>query len=261
MHELVKIPSVTKEDRMATRLITTYTQLTIVKSGQVERELAVFGDPFGLGVLVRGVIDQLQYSPTSGELILTDNKTRRSKSMPREEQKRGTSIQLMLYKYLLDHMCLGTTQSAVLYNHLRLDPDVRLTEGPMDYIRSCGISGLFSELSPTDCNEKLKFGTLVDRVLQLIVGLGLPLVSSLMVQYEHQESGEILGIDTVEYDEQWMKTEVLRSIEFWDGVRPSRGADIEDSVWKCGSCQFRDICKWRLKRELEASPAAKLQSP
>lgn len=260
VHDIVKVEAETKEDRAAIQLINTYTQLQIIKSGRIEREVAVFCDPFGLGILVRGVIDQLQYSFESGELILSDTKTRRSKTMPSFEQKKGTSLQLMLYKYMLDCMCLGMTKSELLYKHLLLDKDASLTQGPIDYLHSCGLSSLFDGLANSSGAESpgLKFGKLVDCILECIAGLGLPLVGPLIVQYEHQGSGETLGVDTVEYDEQWMRSEVEQSIEFWNGTRNSHGVDIEDSAWKCRTCQFRDICVWRLKKQLENSPAAKL---
>ena len=250
---------------MAVQLVNTYTQLAIIKTGKVERELFVFGDPFNQGILVRGLIDQLQYTPDSDELILTDNKTRKSKSLPGTEQKRGTRLQLMLYKYMLDHMCLGITNAELLCKHLHLERDAELTKGPLDYIRNCGLSSLFSStggvsLSGVGSNPmsaRLKFGVVADCILQHIAGLSLPMVGSLMVQYEHQASGETLGVDQVEYDENWAKAEVEKSIEFWSGERPAHGVDIEDT-WKCESCQFKDICVWRLKQKLEASPAAKL---
>ena len=265
VHEIVKVASVTKEDRTAVQLVSTYVQLAAIKAGGLEREFSVFGDPFDLGVLVRGVIDQLQYSPESGELVLLDNKTRRLKSMPSPQQKRGTSLQLMLYKYLLDRMCLGFAKSDLLYKHLHLDQDTVLTKAPLEFIQQCGLSSLFSNVSsspspsksPSGALTRLKFGAVADCILSLIANLGLPLVSSLMVQYEHQASGETLGVDTVEYDEQWMRAEVEKSLEFWAGEREAHGVDIEEA-WKCDSCQFKDICVWRLKRELENSPAAKL---
>lgn len=260
MHEIVKVESVTKEDRMAIQLINTYTQLAAIKAGTVEREVFVFGDPFNQGVLVRGVIDQLQFSPGNNELVLTDNKTRRTRSMPGPEQRRGTSLQLMLYKYLLDYMCLGITKSTLLYEHLQLNQDASLSRGPMDYIRDCGLGSLFCDTSNGGTGPELaqlKFGTVANCIMTRIAGLSLPLVDALIVQYEHQESEDVLGVDTVEYDEQWMKAQVENSLEFWGGERAARGADIEDA-WKCSSCQFRDICVWRLKQELENSPAAKL---
>ena len=272
--------TVTKEDRAAVQLINTYNQLSVIKTGSLEREVSVFGDPFDSGVLVRGIIDQLQYCPEANELILTDNKTRRTKSLPSSEQKKGTSFQLMMYKYLLDNMCLGITKADLLYKHLKLDRDSYLTQGTLDHIVSCGLSALFgdelsspqqridgggSEQEELDNSQKgvsrrLRFGRVVDTVLGLIAGLGLPLVGQLTVHYEHQESGESLGVDSVDYDESWMQAELHKRLEFWEGSRPAEGVDIE-SAWKCCSCQFKDICTWRLKKQLETSPAAKISSP
>lgn len=260
MHEIVKVDSVTKEDRMAVQLINTYAQLATIKAGKVEREIFVFGDPFNQGILVRGVIDQLQFDPGNNELILTDDKTRRTKSMPGAEQRRGTSLQLMLYKYLLDFMCLGITKSTLLYEHLHLNQDTSLSRGPLDYIRDCGLGSLFCDSSNSGSGPELtqlKFGTVANCIMTRIAGLGLPLVGALIVQYEHQDTEEVLGVNAVEYDEQWMKAQVENSLEFWGGKRAAHGVDIEDG-WKCGSCQFRNICVWRLKQELENSPAAKL---
>jgi exonuclease V len=261
VHEIVKVQTVTREDRAAVQLVNTYTQLSVVRSGAVEREIHVFGDLFELGVLVRGVIDQLQYSPETGELILTDYKTRRSKSLPSAEQKKGTSLQLMAYKYLLDRMCLGLTKPDLLYNHLNLDREAVLTQGAVDYIQRCGLASLFSGESDSDGIAGLKFGTLADRILQNVAGLGLPLVGPLMVQYEHQKSGETVGVESVDYEERWMRSEVEKALEFWAGVRPALGVDVENSGLKCGGCQFRDICVWRLRKRLETSPVAKLSSP
>ena len=260
MHEIVQVKMVTKEDRVAVQLINTFTQLSAVKSEVIEREIHVFGDPFERGVMVRGVIDQLQYCRENNELILTDNKTRWTKSLPKPGQKKATSLQLMLYKYLLDRMCLGLTTAGLLYHHLKLDRESFLTQEPLDHIRRCGLGGLFSEELGSQQEGGaggLKFGTVAECILLHIAGLGLPLVGSLMVNYEHQGSGETLGVDAVEYDEKWVEAELERSLEFWEGSRPAQGVDIE-AAWKCGSCQFRDVCTWRLERQLEASPAAKL---
>ena len=55
-----------------------------------------------------------------------------------------------------------------------------------------------------------------------------------MVQYEHQATGEVIGVETVEYDERWMRAELDICFSFWLGRRPARGVDIE-ATWKCDS--------------------------
>lgn len=252
MHEKVVIEKITKEDRWAVQLIDSYVQLASIKSGGLEREIAVFGDPFGMGILINGVIDQLQYSPESKELILLDYKTRKSNSLPSFEQKRGHSLQLMLYKCMLDFLLCGATQVSLLSQHAKLVFSTPLTSGPVEYIRQCGLQGLLMG----DKDKPVLFGEVAESIGKLIAGLGLPLVSTLVVQYEHQATGEVIGIETVEYDEHWMKAELDTCFSFWLGRRPARGVDIE-ATWKCDSCQFRDICVWRMQKQLEQSPVAR----
>lgn len=252
VHEKVKIEKITKEDRWAVQLIDSYVQLASIMSGGLEREIAVFGDPFEMGILISGVIDQLQYSPESRELILLEYKTRKSNSLPSLEQKRGHSLQLMLYKCMLDFLLCGATQMSLLSQHANLVFSTPLTSGPIEHIRQCGLQSL---LIGDNSNEVL-FGEVAEGIGKLIAGLGLPLVSTLVVQYEHQATGEVIGIETVEYNEQRMKAELDTCFSFWLGRRPARGVDIEQT-WKCDSCQFRDICVWRMQKQLEQSPVAR----
>ena len=257
----------TREDNQAVQLIDTYTQLSCIKlaageAGGLEREIAVFGDPFGLGVLIRGIIDQLQYSPESRELTLLDYKTRQSKSLPGEAQKKGNALQLMLYKYLLDQLTCGATPMELLSQHANLKFDTVLSTGPVEYIKQHGLWGLLTssnheqdKTSPEDGD--ITFGRVVECVSRLIAGLDLPLVGTLLVQYEFQGTGEVIGVETVEYDEAWMKSQLENCLGFWMGKRQAKGVDIEDS-WKCNFCQFHDVCVWRMRKQLECSPAAKI---
>ena len=256
MHEIIEVENVTKEDRYAVQLINMYTQLATIQAGELEREISVFGDPFDCGVMIRGIIDQLQLSSDSRELVLLDYKTRLSKSLPTEAQRKGTALQLMLYKCLLDRITCGVTGSELLFKHLKLNSSRVLTRGPLGYIHQCGLSSVLSSSGSSSPGDTcVTFGRVANSIMSLVVGLGLPLVTSLVVQYEHQESGEVLGVDHVEYDECWMEREVGRNLKFWEGEEPAEGVEVEEA-WKCNSCQFKDVCVWQLRRKLENSPAA-----
>lgn len=286
MHDIVRVEMQTKEDRVTVQLVNTFTQLSLISGGKTEREIAVFGDLFDSGVLVRGIVDQLQYCKENNELILTDHKTRRTDSFPSPEQKKCTSFQLMLYKYLLDRMILGLSRAELLYRHLNLKSETRLNQGPLKHIQDSGLGGLFSERFTNPGGGEgvvvgggggeeeggggggeeggggrgggLTFGRVAEGILDLIAGLDLPLVSSsLLVHYEYQDSGKTIGIDSIDYDEQWMQEELQKRLEYWDGLRPAHGVDIEET-WKCWSCQFREVCTFRLRGQLEHSPFAKL---
>ena len=254
----MKVKMITREDHWAVSLLSTYAQLAAIKSGELEREITVFGDLFSSGVLIHGIIDQLQYSTETGELTLLDYKTRYQKTMPASEQKRGNALQLMIYKCLLDQLTCGMTSFELLSQHLSLDFSRVLSVGPVAHIQQSGLEHLVCGESgdETGRDKSITFGQVAKAVAKLIVGLDLPLVSSLVLQYEYQSSGEVIGVDSVEYQEEWMREQLEGSLKFWMGKKPAQGVDIEEA-WKCNSCQFKNVCVWKKRQELDRSPAVR----
>ena len=247
-------------------LVDTYNQLATVAAGSLEREINVFGDLFNQGILLKGIIDQVQYSKETRELIILDYKTRRTNTMPSEAQKRGHALQLMLYKCMLDNLTCGITKMNLLAEHLNLNFKRELTEDVLKHISRYGLQGLFSRSEmTTNIDEtnpiaeeggfKVTLGELAGKISELIIGLDLPLVSCLMVQYVYQQTHEEIGMEVVKYDEPWARKVFENSLDFWLGKREPRGVDLEE-LWKCNSCQFKDVCVWRRQKTLEQSPVA-----
>ena len=271
VHEIVRVTTKTLEDRWAVTLLDTYNQLSTVASGSLEREINVFGDLFDRDILLKGIIDQVQYSKETGELTILDFKTRRTNTMPSEEQKRGHALQLMLYKCMLDSLTTGITKMNLLAKHLNLNFKCELTEGVLEHIDRYGLRALFTRSKITaSVGENIQnspiiaegegvfrvtLGDVATKISELIVGLNLPLVSSLMVQYVYQQTHAEIGIEVIEHDERWARKEYENSLDFWLGKREPRGVDLED-LWKCESCQFKDVCVWRRQKMLEQSPVA-----
>ena len=258
----------TYEDRWAVTLLDTYNQLSTVATGSLEREIHIFGDIFNQGILLKGIIDQVQYSKEIGELIILDFKTRRTNTMPSEAQKRGHALQLMLYKCMLDSLTCGITKMNLLAEHLNLNFKRELTEGALEHISRYGMQTLFTQSKTTDKVDgnsstaegvggglRVTLGELAEKISELIVGLNLPLVSSLMVQYVYQQTCKEIGMEVIEYDEAWARKAYENSLDFWLGKREPQGVDLED-LWKCDSCQFKDVCVWRRQKTLEQSPVA-----
>eukprot|EP00731_Ephydatia_muelleri_P004858 Em0002g1034a len=241
VHSRTTLVMETREDEWAMRLFNTYIQLLLVKEGRTEREIPVLGDPFSSGLLLSGVIDQLQYSPKEKLLTLLDFKTRVKKCLPSRAQKAATALQLMLYKSLLDQMTTGFFQVHQLRD-LDLDFNMPLSSGPVDHILNSGLGSLlFRDEGWTT------FGGFAKSVCLLIAGLDLPLVGPMLVHYIHQGSMETIGVEPVEYDEDEMRRHLEHSLAFWKGTRLSQGVEVEEA-WKCKTCQFRDVCVWRLRR-------------
>jgi exonuclease V len=272
VHEIVRVVTVTQEDRWAVTLLDTYNQLSTVAAGSLEREINVFGDLFDRGILLKGIIDQVQFSKETGELTVLDFKTRRTNSMPSEAQKRGHALQLMLYKCMLDSLTSGITKMDLLAKHLNLNFKRELTEGVLEHIGRYGMWALFakSKITAASVGEniqtsplvtegavgfKVTLGEVAAKISELIVGLNLPLVSSLMVEYVYQQTHEEIGVEVIEYDEPWARKAFENSLDFWVGKREPRGVDLEE-LWKCEMCQFKDVCVWRRQKVLEQSPVA-----
>ena len=259
VHDQVNIPTKTREDKWAVRLLNTYRQLSIIKEGKMEREVSVFGD-CGAGILLNGIIDQLQFSLDTQELILTDLKTRRTNSMPMEAQLRGHKLQLMVYKMLLDGLTRGTTKTDMLVTYLRLNFAAQLSMSITDYICELGLQSVFCTSDDED-SLRISFGDLVQTWTKLIRGLDFPPVERLTVHYIYQETDEVIGEEKVEFDAGWAKELLESAIGFWRGKREPSGPDIED-LWKCNSCQYKSVCVWRRQKTLEGSPGVKiLDSP
>lgn len=255
----VKIVTKTKEDQWAIELMNTYIKLALVKEGNIGAEIKVFG-MFSDTVLC-GVVDQIQYCVNEKSLILLELKTRRSESMPGGEQKRSHYLQLMLYKILFDSLCQGKCDYCRIVQKLGLQLTTVLSSECVEYMREKGLLLLGGYLEDSvDINALvITFEDLIDLITNLVKGLQLPVVDTLLLQYVFQGSDSVLGVEQVIYDEEWTKKELQNSLGYWLGERKAVGVDIEDS-WKCQTCQFSEVCIWRKNQILQSSPVKKWPS-
>ena len=256
VHKIVEVRTKTKEDEWIVKLLNTYNQLSIIKTGKMERELSVFGDPFGTGILISGIIDQVECNSESMGLVVTDLKTRRSPTTPTEAQTIGHKFQVMMYKLLLDGLTEGSTDLRLLTEHLHLNLSTQLSAGVRDYILELGLTNLFSTATSY---HMLKFREAINILSALIKGLELLPVSSLVIQYEYQKTHELIGIENVTFDRDWTLRTLEGKVKFWKGEKFPSGPDVED-LWKCNSCQFKSVCVWTKQKELEKSPTSKQHS-
>lgn len=253
VHERVEVITRTREDDWTVKLVNTYNQLSIIQTGKMEREITVFGDPFGTGLLLTGIIDQVEYHREAVELVVMDFKTRRTPTIPGEEQKISHKFQVMMYKLLLDGLTRGSTDVKLLAEHLHLNLSSELSIGVIDYILDLGFTHLFSTSTK---DHILKFGEAIETLSMLIKGLDLPPVNTLAIQYEYQKTRELIGIEKVTFDRDWTRGTLEGEVKFWTGDKLPSGPDIED-LWKCDSCQFKRVCVWTKQKTLEKSPASK----
>ncbi len=72
----------------------------------------------------------------------------------------------------------------------------------------------------------------------------------MLIEYCYQPDQSTIAIDSVAYDEQWLKSQLEHYFSYWTGTRDACGVDIEDA-WKCSRCDFQDVCEWRQKKAEE----------
>ena len=91
VHDLVSIPITSKEDAWAVKFLNILSMIPTLQSEGRIREFPVFAEVEG--VLLVGVIDELHYT-ASGELELTELKTRGNPVLPSDAQKKKDYFQV-----------------------------------------------------------------------------------------------------------------------------------------------------------------------
>ncbi|XP_019856984.1 PREDICTED: exonuclease V-like [Amphimedon queenslandica] len=133
----IQVVAPTREDKWAVDLINTYIKLAQISRGGIGAEIKIYC-AFEDTVLA-GIIDQLQYCKEDHSLILMEHKTRKSNTLPQEEQKRGHYLQLMLYKFILDSFTSGTTNYCNVAKALGLKLSQILGPGPIEHAYNTGL--------------------------------------------------------------------------------------------------------------------------
>lgn len=233
VHDIVPVKTTSIEDSWAIRILNLLTSVQRFLNGDlIAREIPIFGDPFGQGVFVVGIIDELRFDPELYTITMSEFKTRQSKRLPSKPQQNQHRFQLMIYKKLFDDLVKGESSKESLVKYLNLDLDAVFgieVQNQMDShcVTAHNVSGLldvlFSKMQALTC------------------------VNSLSIEYVHQGSSEAIGQHDVVYDEARLRSMYMHFLGFWRGQRDIVGVDIEDA-WKCQKCDFVNFCEWRIKK-------------
>ena len=283
----IKVPAPTREDKWAVDLVNTFIKLKQISRGGIGAEIKIYG--IIEEAVLSGIVDQLQYCPEDRSFVLLELKTRKSNSLPQEEQKRGHCLQLMLYKLLVDSFIGGMTNYCTVAQKLGLKLSQFLSPGPVEYVYNSGVMGrellnmedtglsippthfpasplLNNHLQSSGMRSSPRKGAIVNPSLTLeqlinaitvhVTDLELPQVDTLLLQYIYQVNDQVLGVETVLHDEAWATKELKSSLGYWLGEREASGVDVEES-WKCTSCQFSEACVSRKRQLVVSSPVKK----
>ncbi|XP_067102828.1 exonuclease V [Osmerus mordax] len=244
---VLKVPVITREDKEAVLYLSMLQKIKAIHAGQHVREFPVFGVLEGM--FLSGIVDDLRRSD-SGELALSDLKTRKHNSFPCPSQARGHFLQVGLYKLLFDSMVSGQLDRGriILYLQARwLKLQQALGDRVQEQAKTMGYSAATLE-------------ELLDVLLAVLASSNIQEVNKLHVEYHHQSTGSHIGTSKVEFQETQLKTELRGYLAYWRGEREPQGVDIEDA-WKCTICPHEEICDWRKGQTTDYSnKRAKLDS-
>lgn len=237
LYDLVEIKIESKEDKWAAILMDCLIKKASLDAHLTVREFPVLGEPFDLGVLVHGIIDELHFNEM-GQLELIELKTRGGIScLPSEAQQKRTFLQAMLYSVMFNDLLSGKLDVAGVLARLQLNGDAILSKDIKD----------FAEEHRIQCDTLFQ---VVDLALKRFQSSNTPQISTIVVEYFSQDKNKVINRLRMDLDEDWTKSKLNTMLPYWTGKRETIGVEIEEA-WKCQRCEFADICEWRMKKDEE----------
>ena len=68
-----------------------------------------------------------------------------------------------------------------------------------------------------------------------------PLHEEVLLIYENQDTGEIIGSVKVPFDEKWIDEKIKFARDYWQGKREALKVS-ERNRWKCNYCDLSEYC-------------------
>jgi exonuclease V len=210
----------------------------------------------------------------SNKIYICDVKTRSVRTLPKGAAFHSTKMQLMFYHHLLGNLATNQVDFSVLLDRYSLNGDTPFSDSFIAQIGSLndetfspsGSNGT-AETSTQSSQDSMsmllghnslsQLWSLMISSFQRVLPHGRDSISNLLrAEYRSQDQGEILGSSTLAMDEDVLKLYLEHEMKWWKGEREPMGVVIEEA-YKCKSCEFAEICEWRLARVEEAREKSK----
>lgn len=203
------------------------------------------------------------------KIYLTDVKTRGVKNVPKGAAIRPTKVQLYLYHRFLAQMAQDNIDYLQVFNRYGLDADAPFSDAFLAQIGELH-DDIFHDSSPILCDNSAssqgsanRHDLLRYRTLQELVSLlrnelkatfpagANSLGSVVTVEYRHRgDEGSLIGTNILAVDTDVLDQYLDEYMQWWRGERPAAGVDIEEA-YKCSTCEFAEICRWRQEMDFE----------
>ena len=197
---------------------------------------------------------------------ITDVKTRRKMYLPQGASLRGTLMQLMLYRLLLESLVTNAVPSDVIFARYDLKPLEPFSSTFIAEIAALSFnfradtppsSGVSFNSTQTSIHEleshnnlSALWNVMIDESTRAISGSSA-LGDVLRAEFRFSETGEIFGNKIFAYDAEKLREYLVDEMSWWKGERQARGVDVEEA-FKCQICEFSDECSWRKEKAEEA---------
>ncbi|MFW9921666.1 MAG: PD-(D/E)XK nuclease family protein [Candidatus Thorarchaeota archaeon] len=234
---VIDIIATTPEDSIVAYILQMYTKLDTLIKLKITRELPVIGKIEDIPCL--GIIDQLEIKPkemNNEEIIISDFKTRKSRSSPTYEQKRRNRIQLQVYWHLLNDLKQGKYTKEMFMEYFEMNKDII----PSD--------NLLAQLPDEHCKllQDKTPNNLLSEVFQIFKNL--PNLSlELHAIYLHQEDKSVVNNDISLFHLESFEVDMAWAVGYWKKIRTPNSCSQQ---WMCKYCQFSDNCSYFLKKYL-----------
>ena len=203
-------------------------------------------------------------APNQKTIYLTDVKTRGSDRLPTGKAVRPARVQLLLYRQMLSDMAADKLDYSIIFDRYGLNGEARFSDSFMAQVGSLHdevfydaeseVEGSPNEKTPPDLIAYRSISQIVPLLkaeLKETFPLGPASISDLLsVEYRHRTDGRLLGNNAFAADQGAIDGYMKYSLEWWRGERKPEGVSIEET-YKCGWCEFAEICQWRKDKEKE----------
>lgn len=197
---------------------------------------------------------------------ITDVKTRSRMHLPQGASLRGTLMQLMLYRLLLESLVTNAVPSDVIFARYDLKPLKPFSSTFVAEIAALDFN--FQDDTPSSCSalsnstqtsiHELKshknlsalWNVMIDEFTRAISGSSA-LSDVLRAEFRFSKTGEIFGNEIFAYDAEKLREYLVDEMSWWKGERQARGVDMEEA-FKCRTCEFSEECTWRKEKTEEA---------
>lgn len=219
--------------------------------------------------------DEKRKAKDHRKVYLNDVKTRGAKSVPKGAAIRPTKVQLYLYHRFLAQMAQDKIDYMQLFNRYGVDAEAPFSDAFLAQIGELhddifhDASSILSGESRSSQGSSGQHDLLRYRTLQELVPLlrfelmttfprGADSLGSVVtVEYRHREDeGTLIGTNIMAVDNEVLDQYLEEYMQWWRGQRRATGVDIEEA-YKCSSCEFAEICRWRQEMDLESLSKAR----